>query len=119
MLELGFFIAVFIAAAMVWKTLEIAQPQSVREIRITGVDYYHSQGKRFWDNYNPKKDLLFIVSDNRVMHEINPENYIGAHPQDLSVQYKNGNEIETIALEKFLGPPNCIRVNHKIIINQF
>jgi hypothetical protein len=119
MLTLGFLIAAIVAAGVLWKVLEEAQPHSVREVRITGVDYYHSQGKRFWDNYNPKRDLLFVVSDNRVMHEINPDNYVGTHRQDLSVQYRNGSEIETIALEKFLGPPSCIRVQNKIIINQF
>jgi hypothetical protein len=114
-----FVVGLVIAGALLWKSLEYAQPARVREIRITGVDYHHSQGKRFWDNYEPKRDLVLVISGNKVLGEITPDNVIGTSLQERFVQYKKGDEIKTLAIEGFLGPPNCIRVNNKLVINQF
>ena len=119
MLTAAFLLGLLAALTLLWKVISDASPQRKREIRVTGVDYYHSDGKRLWDNYDPKKDWLFVVSKNQVLHEISPKTIIGASRQDSVVQYKNEGDIETIALEKFLGSPNCIRVQNKIIINRF
>lgn len=119
MLIVIFSLALMAALLLLWGAIDSAHPKQFREIRITGVDYYHSQGRRFWDNYNPKRDLVLVVNRQEVIHEINPDNVIGTSLQERVIQYRDEGSIKTLAVERFLGPPNCIRVNHKIIINQF
>lgn len=102
-----------------WKSLG-EQKQNPRELRITGVDFYHSHGERLWGNYNPKKDWIFVVKQDEVLEEISPENVIGMSETDKVIQYKDGlGNLKTLFIERFLGPPNCIRTQNKLVINQF
>lgn len=113
-----FCLGVAAAILALWKVMDCIHSHPFREIRVTGVDYWHSQGTRLWDNYDPKKDWVFVVKHDEVLHQINPENIAGV--DNKTIQYRsNEGEVEAILVESFLGPPSNIRTCNKIIINKF